>query len=106
MIISDAENIYPVEVEQAIATLQQVSEAGVIGASDEEWGERVVACEPGCALNEAQVRTPRRAQISSYKLPREVLFVDSLPRNGTNKVDRGELRRLYVRHAAGGSDAP
>ncbi len=103
MIISGAENIYPVEVEQGLATISGIAEAAVIGAPDESWGERVVAfvvAEPGATLDAEQVRIQCRSRLAGYKVPREVLFVDSLPRNGTNKVDRQRLRRHYAQRTS------
>ncbi len=98
LIISGAENIYPVEVEQALAACSLVMEAAVIGVPDERWGERVVAFAvpaPGAKPSAEDVRTHCRNMLAGYKLPREVFFVDALPRNSTNKVDRDALRRRY-----------
>lgn len=99
MIKSGAENIFPVEVEQAIAALPGVVEVGVIGVPDDHWGETVAAFvvkAPDAAVDADAVITQCRDQLASYKKPRYVLFVDSLPRNTTNKVDKNALRKQFA----------
>ena len=99
MIKSGTENIYPIEVEQVIATLAGVTEVGVIGVPDEEWGESVAAFvvrAPGASLDAAAIVEYCRRQLASYKKPRHVLFVDSLPRNTTNKVSKIALRAQFA----------
>ena len=99
MIISGAENIYPVEVEQVIATLDEVREVAVIGVPDEEWGEAVAAFvvrKQGVELDEAGVIDHCKAAIASYKKPRHVFFVDSLPRTTVNKVSKNTLRQQFA----------
>ena len=101
MIKSGTENIYPAEVEQAIASLPGVTEVSVIGVPDEEWGETVAAFvvrARGAKLDEETVIAHCRKQIASYKKPRYVLFVDMLPRNTTNKVNKDELRKRFAEH--------
>ena len=98
MIKSGAENIYPIEVEQVIAALDGVVEVGVIGVPDEEWGESVVAFVVATAdsgLDAARIIGYCRSHLASYKKPRHVRFVDSLPRGTTNKVAKNLLRRLW-----------
>ncbi|HET7031482.1 MAG TPA: AMP-binding protein [Casimicrobiaceae bacterium] len=99
MIKSGAENIYPIEIEQVIAGLPGVVEVGVIGVPDEEWGESVVAVivqASGAALDAARVVAHCRENLASYKKPRHVCFVDGLPRNTTNKVDKSALRARFA----------
>ena len=99
MIKSGAENIFPIEVEQVIATLPGVVEVGVIGVPDEHWGETVAAFvvkAPDAAVDAAAVIAHCRDNLASYKKPRHVLFVESLPRNTTNKVDKNALRERFV----------
>ena len=105
MIKSGAENIYPIEVEQAIAALPGVVEVGVIGVPDEQWGETVAAfvvVEPDSGLDAARVVAHCREQLASYKKPRHVRFVDSLPRGTTSKVDKNRLRAIWA--ATAGAD--
>jgi acyl-CoA synthetase (AMP-forming)/AMP-acid ligase II len=93
------ENVYPLEVERAIATLAGVAEVGVVGVPDEEWGEVVVAfvvAAPGADLDAAKVVEHCRQHLASYKKPRHVRFVDSLPRTTVSKISRSELKRRFA----------
>jgi fatty-acyl-CoA synthase len=99
MIKSGTENIYPVEVEQVIAGLEGVAEAAVVGIPDEQWGEALAAFvvrTPGSRLDAASVIEHCRQHLASYKKPRHVVFVDSLPRNTTNKVSKPALRAGFA----------
>lgn len=96
MIIVAGQNIYPVEVENAIyAAHPAVAEVAVIGVTDEQWGENVKAV---VVLHEGQQATPRelmsalRGRIANFKIPTRWEFTDSLPRNPTGKVLRRVLR--------------
>jgi fatty-acyl-CoA synthase len=98
MIISGAENIYPVEVEQVIAGLSGVVEVAVVGVPDEEWGESVAAYvvrAAGTTVDSSQIIEHCRRNLASYKKPRHVIFVDSLPRTTVNKVSKGKLRAQF-----------
>ncbi len=89
MIISGGENLFPREVEDLIAKRTDVVEVAVIGASDEEWGQRLqafVVAAAGAKLDEDDIRAYVKSSLASYKVPRDVFFVDSLPRNATGKV--------------------
>ena len=104
MIKSGAENIYPIEVEQAIAALPGVVEVGVIGVPDEQWGETVAAFvvkTPDAGVDAAAVIAHCRTQLASYKKPRHVLFIENLPRNTTNKVDKNALRERFAQLGRG-----
>ncbi len=99
MIKSGTENIYPPEVEQVIAGMAGVVEVGVIGVPDDDWGESVVAyvvVAPGTVLDAEQVIGHCRENLASYKKPRHVRFVEALPRNTTNKVDKVRLRAMFA----------
>ena len=95
MIISGGENIYPKETEDVIAGLTGVAEAAVIGVEDADFGQRlaafVVAREKG-SLDADQVRDHVRGRVSKFAIPRDVIFLDELPRNATGKVVPAELR--------------
>ena len=98
MIKSGTMNIYPIEVEQVIAGINGVIEVSVIGVPDEAWGESVAAYvvrAPGSALDAGQIIDHCRKNLASYKKPRHVVFVDSLPRGTTNKVAKGILRERW-----------
>jgi len=96
MIISGGENVFQREVEDLLADHPGVTEAAVIGVVDSEWGQRlrafvVVSGESG--PGEAELQELVRDSLARYKVPREVLFIDELPRNATGKVLRRELSR-------------
>lgn len=98
MIKSGTENIYPIEVEQVIATLPGITEVAVIGVPDAQWGESVAAyvvVRPGAGLTAVEIVAHCRLHLASYKKPRHVVFVDSLPRGTTNKVAKTRLRQLW-----------
>jgi long-chain acyl-CoA synthetase len=98
MIISGAENIYPAEVENAIFGHPAVAEVAVFGVPDERWGEAVKAVvvpKPGATVTADDIIAHARNSIAGYKVPKSVDFVAALPRNGTGKVLRRELREPY-----------
>jgi fatty-acyl-CoA synthase len=95
MIISGGENIASSEVERALYQLPQISEAVAIGVADEQWGERVVAVvvlHPGTALSEAEVMAHCRRVLAGFKIPRQLIVRDALPRNPSGKVVKRLLR--------------
>ena len=98
MIVSGAENVYPAEVESALAGHEKIADVGVIGVPDEKWGETVkaiVVVKPGETLTADEVMTFARTRIAGYKIPRSVDFVDELPRNPSGKILKRELRKPY-----------
>ena len=104
MIISGAENVYPIEVERVIAQLSGVADVAVIGVPDEEWGEAVAAYvvpEPGISLDPAGIVEHCRRNMASYKKPRHVIFVSALPRTTVNKVSKATLRVWFSRKSLG-----
>jgi acyl-CoA synthetase (AMP-forming)/AMP-acid ligase II len=96
MIVSGGENVFPSEVENVLTRLPGVVEAAVVGVPDEEFGSRLkafVVARPDAALDAETVRAFIRENLARFKVPREVEFVDELPRNGTGKVMRTELEQ-------------
>jgi len=92
LIISGGENIYPSEVEQALLAHEVVKDVAVVGKEDEEWGQVPVAfvvvsdnIEGDTLISFAKQR------IASYKVPKQIIFMDKLPRNASNKVMRHRL---------------
>lgn len=95
MIISGGVNVYPVEVENVLATVPGVAEASVVGVPDAEWGERVVAfVVRNDAIEAPEILQRARGELAGPKLPREIRFVESLPKNPTGKVLKAELAKL------------
>ena len=95
MIVSGGENVFPREVEDLLADHEQVEEAAVIGVADEEFGERLkafVVPRGGAQLSEDTVKDYVKENLARYKVPRDVVFLDELPRNATGKVLKRELR--------------
>ncbi|WP_280208741.1 acyl-CoA synthetase [Nocardia cyriacigeorgica] len=106
MIISGGENVYPIEVEQVLFTHPSVVDAAVVGGPDPRWGERVVAvvvADPavGRAPDPEELITWCRERLAHFKCPREVHFVDALPRNATGKLLKTVLREQYSGVAGG-----
>jgi long-chain acyl-CoA synthetase len=98
MIVSGGENVYPIEVEEALSQHPAVLEAAVIGVPDERWGEAVTALivrAPGEAVDAQELVAWARERLAGYKLPRLVEFVEELPRTPTGKVLKRELRARY-----------
>jgi acyl-CoA synthetase (AMP-forming)/AMP-acid ligase II len=100
MIISGGENIYSWEVEEALRAHPDVAEVAVIAVPDQVWGESVKACvqlRPGCVATEGDLIEHTRTRIASYKKPRSIDFVQSLPRLFNGKIDKKALRAPYWR---------
>jgi long-chain acyl-CoA synthetase len=98
MIITGGYNVYPTEVENAIASLPAVQEVAVVGVPDDRWGEAIVAVvvrRPGRALAEDDVVGACRERLAGFKKPRAVEFVDELPKTGSGKVMRRAIRDRY-----------
>ncbi|WP_044109381.1 long-chain-fatty-acid--CoA ligase FadD2 [Mycobacterium canetti] len=97
MIVSGGENVFPAEVEDLISGHPDVVEAAAIGVDDKEFGARLrafVVKKPGADLDEDTIKQYVRDHLARYKVPREVIFLDELPRNPTGKVLKRELRKL------------
>ncbi|MBX6367866.1 MAG: AMP-binding protein [Rhodospirillales bacterium] len=95
MILSGGENIASSEVERVIYTMPQVSEVAVIGLPDPQWGERPVAIvvpKPGQTLDYETLRAHCRKHLAGFKVPRELVLRDSLPRNPSGKILKRTLR--------------
>jgi acyl-CoA synthetase (AMP-forming)/AMP-acid ligase II len=94
MIVSGGENVFPAEVEDLLAKHDAVAEAAVIGVDDEKFGQRLkafVVKDSGASLSEDDVKSYVKQNLARYKIPRDVEFIDELPRNATGKVLKREL---------------
>ena len=94
MIVSGGENVFPAEVEELLAGHEAIDEAAAIGVDDEKFGQRLkafVVLRGGASLSEDDVKDYVRDNLARYKTPREVVFIDELPRNATGKVLKREL---------------
>jgi acyl-CoA synthetase (AMP-forming)/AMP-acid ligase II len=94
MIVSGGENVFPSEVEDLLAGIPGVGEVAVIGVPDDEFGQRLrayVVPEPGASLDADELKAQVRRNLARYKVPRDIVFVDELPRNATGKVLKRNL---------------
>ena len=95
MIVSGGENVFPREVEDLLADHEAIEEVAVIGVEDDEFGQRLkafVVTRSGHEISEQDLAVHVKANLAAYKTPREVEFLDELPRNATGKVLKRELR--------------
>ena len=98
MIISGGMNIYPAEIEAALELHPEIHDVAVFGIPSEQWGEAVhatVVRSPGSSLTAEQVTAFAREHLASYKVPRSVDFADELPRTGSGKLLKRQLRAPY-----------
>jgi fatty-acyl-CoA synthase len=96
MIVSGGENVYPGEVEELLSKHPKIADAAVIGVDDEKFGQRLeafVVCSNSADLTEDEVKSYVKEHLARYKVPREVKFLDELPRNATGKVVKRDLPR-------------
>ena len=97
MIVSGGENVFPAEVEDLISGHPDVVEATALGVEDKEWGHRLrafVVKTDGASIGEDDIKSYVKEHLARYKVPREVVFLDELPRNPTGKVLKRELREM------------
>ena len=95
MIVSGGENVFPAEVEDLLSGHDAVVEVAVIGVDDEQFGQRlkaVVVLREGASVSEKDIKQHVKSNLAGYKVPRDVEFVDELPRTSTGKVLKRELK--------------
>jgi len=95
MIVSGGENVFPKEVEDLLADHEELVEAAAVGVPDDEFGQRLVAFvvrREGSQVDAGALRDYVKQHLARYKVPREIRFLDELPRNPTGKVLKRELR--------------
>lgn len=99
IIISGGENLSPKEIESVLNRHQEISESCVTGIPDEKWGEKVVAAivlKPGVTLTAKEVKDHCKRHLSDWKCPKEVFFVEELPRNRMGKVMKEDVARNFL----------
>jgi len=97
MIVSGGENVFPSEVENLLARHPDVADVAVIGVEDQEFGQRLkafVVKAPGAGIDEDALKSHVREHLARYKVPRDVVFLEELPRNASGKILKRELREL------------
>jgi fatty-acyl-CoA synthase len=93
MIVSGGENVYPEEVEETLQQHDAIAEAAVVGVKDEEFGERLKAFVVSEGqVSEDELKSHVKENLAKYKVPREIEFVDELPRKPQGKVDKQQLQ--------------
>jgi long-chain acyl-CoA synthetase len=99
LIITGGENVYPREVEERLHKIPEVLECAVIGVTDKEWGERVVAYvipKPGHAIDPDQLKASLKTTLSPFKVPKEYIVTDELPKSPAGKILKRVLRDKYT----------
>ncbi len=98
MIISGGVNIYPAEIEDVLEHHPDIMDVAVFGIPDEEWGEAVhavVVVRPGSGLGAEQIQAHAREHMAGYKVPRSISFIEEIPRTGSGKALKRELRAPF-----------
>ncbi|MFZ2124115.1 long-chain-fatty-acid--CoA ligase [Rhodoferax sp.] len=98
MIVTGGENVYSLEVENAVLKHPAVAMCAVIGVPDEQWGERVhaaIVLKPGTKAAAAEIIEHCKNLIANYKCPREVVFLDAMPLSGAGKILKHQLREPF-----------
>ena len=98
LIISGGFNVYPAEVENAIDAIDGVAEVAVIGVPHADFGEGVTAivvAAQGQAPGADEIKTRLSGELAKYKVPKEIFFIDALPRNKMGKIQKNQLRETY-----------
>ena len=100
IIISGGENVSAKEVETIINQIDGVNESVLVGKSDEKWGEKVVAAvtlKPGARLTEADIKAFCKMHLHDWKCPKEIIFLEDIPRNTMGKVLKEEVKKIFVK---------
>ena len=99
IIISGGENISSIEIENVLYAHPAVLECAVISAPDERWGEvpvALVVLKPGASITDAELLAHSKAHLAGFKVPKRCMFVDALPKGGTGKILKRDLRELAL----------
>ena len=99
MVITGGEKVYPREVEEVLYTRSEVKECAVIGLPDREYGERVTAyivLREGCKLDPVAIKQYLKEQLAGYKVPKEYIAIEGLPKSAAGKVLKKELKKIVI----------
>jgi len=100
MIITGGENVYPREIEEVLYKRPEVGQCSVIGLPDREYGERVTACivlkQKDQQPDPADLKAFLKTHLSSFKVPKDYIFVDELPKGSTGKILKRELKKQMM----------
>lgn len=99
MIITGGENVYPQEVEQCLVNNKMICEAAVIGIPDKKWGEKVVAIitvSDGTQFKEVEVKAYCKQHLGTFKVPKQFIIVDELPKTDVGKIDKQQLLQYVL----------
>jgi long-chain acyl-CoA synthetase len=101
LIITGGENVYPREVEEVLYAMPQIRECAVVGIPDKEWGEKVVAFivpkAEGAPPSVGDVKSFLKSRLSPYKVPKECVIVEDMPKSATGKILKRELRSSLLK---------
>jgi fatty-acyl-CoA synthase len=100
MIIRGGENVYPKEIEDFLYSMPGIKDVQVVGITSKKYGEEVgafIILHSGITMNEEDVRDFCRGQISRFKIPKFVFFVDSYPQTSSGKIQKFQLREIGVK---------
>jgi long-chain acyl-CoA synthetase len=98
MIITGGENVYPREVEELLYTRPEVQECAVVGLPDKDWGERVTAFivpRKDQQIDSSMLKSYLKGNLAAFKVPKEFIVVDELPKNNAGKLLKREIRKQY-----------
>jgi long-chain acyl-CoA synthetase len=100
MIITGGENVYPREIEEILYKRPEVGECSVIGIPDKEYGEKVIACivlkQKGLQLDPMELKSFLKNQLTSFKVPKDFIVLEELPKGSTGKTLKRELKRQII----------
>jgi fatty-acyl-CoA synthase len=102
MIIRGGENVYPKEIEDFLYTMPGIRDVQVVGIASKKYGEEVgafIILHEGASLGEEDVRDYCRGQISRFKIPKYIFFVDSFPLTASGKIQKYLLREMGAKKA-------
>jgi fatty-acyl-CoA synthase len=94
MIVSGGENVFPAEVEDLLGSYEGVQEVAVVGVDDPDYGKRLrayIVPADGAELDEQKLKDHVKSNLARYKVPREIVFIDEMPRNPAGKIVKRNL---------------